>query len=186
MILLQPYPYYISNSISLRFQTCLRELNAFFKVTLPVSQMQYLKGYFWPLLACFPSPGISYGQDESNLPMTPLKCALIELLMCRVVLFFFFFLALKQNVRVRWDEIRFRALLFVCSRHTADNQAVGKWRFQQCGWWAHRLSTDSVPPRNWILALEFTESTGLEVLAMPHFLTCKQQTIMTYSIWLCW
>lgn len=100
MILLQPYPYYISNSISLRSQTCLWELNVFFKVTLPVSQMQYLKDYFWPLLACFPSPGISYGQDESNLPMNLLKGTLIELFMCRI----FFSLGTKCLREVMLDE----------------------------------------------------------------------------------
>lgn len=54
--------------------------------------MQYLKDYFWPLLACFPSPGISYGQDESNLPVNFPKGTLIELFMCRI-----FFSALEQN-----------------------------------------------------------------------------------------
>lgn len=64
--------------------------------------MQYLKDYFWPLLAWFPSPVISYGQDESKLPMSLLKGTLIELLMCRI----FFSLETKCSREVMLDELK--------------------------------------------------------------------------------
>jgi hypothetical protein len=80
-------PFHLDPSLALR------ELNVFLKTTLgQFYQVWCFNEYFWPVLACFPFSVISYGQEESNLPINLFKGTLIKMLISD-------FLASKQNAQ---------------------------------------------------------------------------------------